>query len=427
MIKRTDKEKKLVEKAFKYLPGGSLGNVVMEKEEAFLIARGKGSRVWDVSGNEYIDYMLGSGPQFLGHAHPEVVAAVKEALDTGLTFFHTSEASVKIAEEIVDAVPCAEQVRFTTSGSDADFQALRIARAFRKRDRVLKFEGGYHGHADAVLAAAGSGVATLGIPGTAGVPRGAVADTIVVPYNDLELTEAVFAQYAGEIAALLVEPVAANMGMVLPQPGFLQGLRELTDRHGSVLIFDEVITGFRVALGGAQAHFGVLPDLSCFGKVIGGGLPVGAYGGRRSLMQRVAPEGEIFQAGTLSGNPLATAAGLAVLDLLAHEDVYPALERSSRELVDGLLGLAAEAGVPLTAHALGGLFGFFFHPGPVRNYADATKADARRYKAFFHGMLEQGVYLAPSPYEASFVTTAHGPDEVAETLEAARRALGKAV
>jgi len=426
---RTARSKSLLQQARQVLPGGvnspvrAFGSV---GGTARFMRQASGARIEDVDGNRYLDYVASWGAILVGHAHPVVIEAVTTAAARGTSFGAPTEAEVELAERVVEYVPSVEMIRFVNSGTEAVMSALRVARGATGRDRVIKFEGGYHGHADALLAAAGSGVATLGIPGTAGVPRGAVADTIVVPYNDLELTEAVFAQYAGEIAALLVEPVAANMGMVLPQPGFLQGLRELTDRHGSVLIFDEVITGFRVALGGAQAHFGVLPDLSCFGKVIGGGLPVGAYGGRRSLMQRVAPEGEIFQAGTLSGNPLATAAGLAVLDLLAHEDVYPALERSSRELVDGLLGLAAEAGVPLTAHALGGLFGFFFHPGPVRNYADATKADARRYKAFFHGMLEQGVYLAPSPYEAGFVTTAHGPDEVAETLEAARRALGKA-
>jgi len=426
---RTARSKSLLQQARQVLPGGvnspvrAFGSV---GGTARFMRQASGARIEDVDGNRYLDYVASWGAILVGHAHPVVIEAVTTAAARGTSFGAPTEAEVELAERVVEYVPSVEMIRFVNSGTEAVMSALRVARGATGRDRVIKFEGGYHGHADALLAAAGSGVATLGIPGTAGVPPGAVADTIVVPYNDLELTEAVFAQYAGEIAALLVEPVAANMGMVLPQPGFLQGLRELTDRHGSVLIFDEVITGFRVALGGAQAHFGVLPDLSCFGKVIGGGLPVGAYGGRRSLMQRVAPEGEIFQAGTLSGNPLATAAGLAVLDLLAHEDVYPALERSSRELVDGLLGLAAEAGVPLTAHALGGLFGFFFHPGPVRNYADATKADARRYKAFFHGMLEQGVYLAPSPYEAGFVTTAHGPDEVAETLEAARRALGKA-
>ena len=426
---RTARSKSLLQQARQVLPGGvnspvrAFGSV---GGTARFMRQASGARIEDVDGNRYLDYVASWGAILVGHAHPVVIEAVTTAAARGTSFGAPTEAEVELAERVVEYVPSVEMIRFVNSGTEAVMSALRVARGATGRDRVIKFEGGYHGHADALLAAAGSGVATLGIPGTAGVPPGAVADTIVVPYNDLELTEAVFAQYAGEIAALLVEPVAANMGMVLPQPGFLQGLRELTDRHGSVLIFDEVITGFRVALGGAQAHFGVLPDLSCFGKVIGGGLPVGAYGGRRSLMQRVAPEGEIFQAGTLSGNPLATAAGLAVLDLLAHEDVYPALERSSRELVDGLLGLAAEAGVPLTAHALGGLFGFFFHPGPVRNYADATKADARRFKAFFHGMLEQGVYLAPSPYEAGFVTTAHGPDEVAETLEAARRALGKA-
>ncbi len=426
---RTARSKKLLRRARLVLPGG-----VNSPVRAFgwvggtvrFVVQANGARLEDADGNRYLDYVASWGAILLGHAHPVVVEAVKAAAARGMSFGAPTEAEVELAERVIMHVPSVEMIRFVNSGTEASMSALRLARGATGRDRVLKFEGGYHGHSDGLLAAAGSGVATLGIPGTAGVPQGAVADTVVAPYNDLEAAEAVFARYGEDIAAVIVEPVAANMGLVLPKEGFLQGLRDLADGYGSLLIFDEVITGFRVALGGAQARFGVVPDITCFGKVIGGGLPVGAYGGRRSLMQHVAPEGEVFQAGTLSGNPLATAAGLAALDLLAREGVYPALEETSARLAEGLSALAAEAGVPFCASAVGGLFGFFFHPGPVSNYADATKADARRYKAFFHAMLEEGIYFAPSPYEAAFLTTAHGEAEVSETLEAARKAFRKA-
>jgi len=309
-----------------------------------------------------------------------------------------------------------------SSGTEATMSAIRLARGATGRDRIGKFDGCYHGHPDHMLAAAGSGVATLGIPGTDGVPRAAVADTLVLPFNDLQAVESLFSSRGAEIAAVIVEPVAANMGLVLPADGFLAGLRSVCDRHGALLIFDEVITGFRVALGGAQARFGVRPDLTTFGKVIGGGLPVGAYGGRRALMERMAPVGPIYQAGTLSGNPLATAAGLVALELAAQPGVYEKLEAGSKRMADGLATLAREAGIPFTSSALGGVFGFFFHGGPVRTYADAQKSDTARFRRFFHAMLEQGVYLAPSPFEAGFLTTAHGASELDQTLDAARRA-----
>ena len=425
---RTTRSKKLLRRALGVLPGGvnspvrAFGSV---GGTARFVVQASGARLEDADGNCYIDYVASWGAIILGHAHPVVIEAVKSAAGRGTSFGAPTEAEVELAERVIEHVPSVEMIRFVNSGTEATMSALRLARAATGRDRVLKFEGGYHGHADSLLAAAGSGVATLGIPGTAGVPQGAVADTVVIPYNDLEVAEAVFARYGEEIAAVIVEPIAANMGLVLPAAGFLPGLRDLASRYGSLLIFDEVITGFRVALGGAQARFGVVPDLSCFGKVIGGGLPVGAYGGRRSLMRQVAPEGEVFQAGTLSGNPLAMAAGLATLDLIAREGIYPGLEETSARLAQELSTLAAEAGVPFCASAVGGLFGYFFHPGPVSNYAEATKADSRCFKGFFHAMLEQGIYLAPSPYEAGFVTTAHGEAEVSDTLEAARKAFRK--
>ena len=322
-------------------------------------------------------------------------------------------------------VPSVEVVRLVNSGTEAVMSALRLARAATGREKLIKFEGCYHGHSNELLARAGSGVATLGIPGTTGVTPGAAGDTLVVPYNDIPALEAVFEHNPGAIAAVVVEPIAANMGLVLPHDGFLERLRELCDEHGAILIFDEVITGFRVARGGAQGRLGVVPDLSTFGKVIGGGLPVGAYGGRRDLMARIAPDGDVFQAGTLSGNPVAVAAGLATLELLEKEGCYEQLATTARALATGLAQRAAEHDIPFWAEAVGGLYGFGFAPEPPADYAEVQKADVRRFRVFFHAMLDQGVYLAPSAYEAAFVTTAHGPEEIDETLDAARRALKK--
>ena len=427
---RTVRSKKLMRRARLVTPGGvnspvrafgSVGGV------ARFIERASGARIEDADGNRYVDYVSSWGAVIAGHAHPVLVEAVRGAAARGTSFGAPTQAEVELAERVIEWLPAVEMVRFVNSGTEAVMSALRVARGATGRDRIVKFEGCYHGHGNELLVAAGSGVATLGIPGTAGVTRGAVGDTIVVGYNDLAGVEQVFAQHPDEIAAVIVEPVAANMGLVMPEPGFLEGLSELCTSFGSVLIFDEVITGFRVGRSGAQGRFGIAPDLTCFGKVIGGGMPVGAYGGKRSLMEQVAPEGPVFQAGTLSGNPVAMAAGMAVLDVLDQDGVYDRLEATSRRLAEGLREAASAAGVPFSVHAIGGIFGFFFHPGPVRNYQDAAKADPERFTAFFQAMLEQGVYLAPSPYEVAFVTTAHGDSEIEETLEAARRAFRKAV
>jgi glutamate-1-semialdehyde 2,1-aminomutase len=425
----TERSKRLLERARAVIPGGvnspvrAFGSV---GGQARFIRSGSGAYIEDEDGNRYIDYVASWGAILHGHAQPAVLDAIRAAAARGTSFGAPTEAEILLAERVAQLVPSIEMLRLVSSGTEATMSAIRLARGATGRDRVLKFDGCYHGHPDHMLAAAGSGVATLGIPGTDGVPRAAVADTLVLPFNDLQAVESLFRARGSEIAAVIVEPVAANMGLVLPVHGFLPGLRSVCDRYGALLIFDEVITGFRVALGGAQARFGVAPDLSTFGKVIGGGLPVGAYGGRRALMERMAPVGPIYQAGTLSGNPLATAAGLAALELAAQPGVYERLEAGSVRLADGLAALAREAGVPFSASALGGVFGFFFHAGPVRNYADAQKADTKAFRKFFHAMLEQGVYLAPSPFEAAFLTTAHGGSEIEKTLEAARRAFAQA-
>ena len=386
------------------------------------VASGRGAYVTDEDGNRFVDYVGSWGPLILGHAHPAVLRAVRAAAAKGTSFGAPTRLEVELAEAVCAAMPAVEQVRFVSSGTEAAMSALRLARAATGRPRVLKFEGCYHGHVDSLLVAAGSGVATLGIPGSPGVPDAFVELTLQAPYNDLEAVRAAFERHGPEIACVIVEPVAGNMGCVVPEPGFLEGLRALCDRHGALLIFDEVMTGFRVAFGGAQARYGVRPDLTCLGKVVGGGLPAAAYGGRRDLMAWIAPEGPVYQAGTLSGNPLAMAAGLATLERLRAPGTYDALEARSRAVALGFAALAAEAGVELATAAVGGMFGFFFHPGPVRNFDEAKKSHAGRFRRFFGAMLERGVYLAPSPYEAGFVSLAHGRRELERTLDAARRA-----
>jgi glutamate-1-semialdehyde 2,1-aminomutase len=425
----TRKSKRLFERAKRVIPGGvnspvrAFGSVGMTPR---FLRRGRGARVWDADGNAYIDYVGSWGPLVLGHADPGVLRAVRKAAERGTSFGAPTLLEIELAEAIRDALPSCEQVRMVSSGTEASMSAIRLARAATGRSRVLKFEGCYHGHVDGLLVGAGSGVATLGIPGSPGVPAAYSELTVQAPYNDLAAARAAFERWGSELACAIVEPVAGNMGLVLPRPGFLEGLRALCDRHRALLIFDEVITGFRVAWGGAQERLGVVPDLTCLGKIVGGGLPAAAYGGRRELMQQLAPTGLVYQAGTLSGNPLAMAAGLETLRRLARKGTYPKLEERSQALAQGLSERAEAAGVELTSSAIGGLFGFFFHPGPVENFADASRADAKRFRAFFAAMLEEGIYLAPSPFECGFVSLAHRRRDVDATLEAAGRALRRA-
>jgi glutamate-1-semialdehyde 2,1-aminomutase len=423
------RSEKLMARARRVIPGGVNSPVraygAVGGTAPFLV-RGKGARVWDADGNEYVDYVGSWGPLVLGHAHPAVLRAVAKAAARGTSFGAPTELEVELAEEVCRALPSVEMVRFVSSGTEAAMSVIRLARAATARARILKFDGCYHGHVDSLLVGAGSGVATLGIPGTPGVPESFAELTVQAPFNDLAAVEDALRRYGSEIACILVEPVAGNMGCVPPEPGFLEGLRALADAHGVLLVFDEVMTGFRVAYGGAQERFDVRPDLTVLGKIVGGGLPAAAYGGRRDLMERIAPVGPVYQAGTLSGNPLAMAAGLETLRQLRKPGTYEALAARARTLADGLAEAARDAGVELTTAAVGGMFGFFFHPGPVRCYEDARKAHAERFRVFFHAMLDRGVYLAPSAYEAGFVSLAHRPRDVAETLAAARNAFAKA-
>ena len=389
------------------------------------IASARGARVWDVDGREYIDYLGSWGPMILGHAHPSVLAAVRAACERGTSYGAPCEAEVELAARVVRLMPGVERVRFVSSGTEATMSALRLARGFTGRSRILKFDGCYHGHADGLLVAAGSGVATLAIPGSPGVPPGTVADTLTAPYNNVAALDAVFARHGGELAAVIVEPVAGNMGCVAPRTGFLERLRALTREAGALLIFDEVITGFRLGPGGAQERFGIAPDLTCLGKILGGGLPVGAYGGRAEVMARVAPDGPVYQAGTLSGNPLAMAAGSATLDALVAADGYARLESLGARLEAGLGDAAAAAGVDLAVNRVGSMLTPFFCRGPVTDLRSAKTADTSAYAAFFHAMLRRGVYLPPAQFEAAFLSLAHTDDDVERTLEAARQALAE--
>lgn len=391
------------------------------------IARGEGPYLYDVDGNRYIDYFLSWGPLILGHAHPEVVEAIRETALRGTSYGAPTELELELAREIIAFYPGLEMVRMVNSGTEATMSALRLARAATGRPKVVKFAGNYHGHHDSLLVRAGSGATDLGVPDSPGVAPGAARDTVIVPYNDLEAVRAAFREHGPEIAAVIVEPVAGNMGLVLPRPGFLEGLRAVTREHGALLIFDEVLCGFRLPGGSAAAHYGVDPDLVTLGKVIGGGLPVGAYGGKRRFMELVAPAGPVYQAGTLSGNPLAMAAGLTQLRILRRPGVLEAIEARTARLVAGLNELLARRGLPYRAQGIGSLWGLFFAADPVYDYESALRSDTRLFARYFHALLRRGVYIAPSQFEAGFMSLAHGDAELDATLEAAGAALDEAL
>ncbi|ACX52363.1 glutamate-1-semialdehyde-2,1-aminomutase [Ammonifex degensii KC4] len=419
---------RLFTEAQKYLPGGVNSPVRAFKAVGGtppFIVGGEGARIYDADGNSYLDYVCSWGPLILGHAHPAVVEAVASQAKRGMSFGAPCPLEVELARRLVEALPGVEMVRLVNSGTEATMSAIRLARAYTRRFKILKFEGCYHGHADSFLIKAGSGALTLGVPTSPGVPPGTAADTLVARFNDLKMVREIFKEQGEEIAAVILEPIAGNMGVVPPQPGFLEGLRELCNTYGTLLIFDEVITGFRVAYGGAQTLYGVIPDLTCLGKIIGGGLPVGAFGGRKEIMEMVAPVGPVYQAGTLSGNPLAMAAGIATLEVLRQEETYPYLEKLGKMLEDGLREALEEAGVPGRINRVGSMLTLFFTPEEVKDYASAVKSDTSLFANFFHAMLEEGVYLPPSQFEAWFISLAHKEEDVAFTVEATRRVLRK--
>ncbi len=387
------------------------------------IREGKGSHITDVDGNNYIDYIGSWGPLILGHCHPEVMTAIEEALHRGASFGTPTEGEVHLAEMICTAVNSVEMVRLTNSGTEASMAAIRVARGYTGRDKIIKFEGCYHGSVDSLLVKAGSGVMTLGLPDSPGVPASFVEHTLLADFNNLESVTDLFDEYGSEIAAVVLEPVAGNMGMVVPDLDFLKGLRNLCDVHGSLLVFDEVMTGFRVDYGGAQEIFGIIPDMTIFGKVIGGGLPVGAYGGRQDVMLMVAPAGPVYQAGTLSGNPLAVAAGRKTLEILQAPDTYAELSRKSNWLIDEMRQSAGQNGIPFQTNVMGGMFGFFFAEKPVRNYQDAAESDQDRFRKFFMGMLKEGIYLAPSAFESGFISMAHTEEDLEKTAAACRKVM----
>lgn len=391
--------------------------------EPIVMQRGDGARLFDIDGNEYLDYIGSWGPHILGHRHPALIAAIQDALQMGTSFGAPTELESDLAELVIDAVPSIEKVRMVNSGTEATMSAIRVARGFTKRNKLIKFAGCYHGHVDSLLVQAGSAATTLGVPSSPGIPPGCTADTIVLQFNDLAAVEETVHKLGSEIAAIILEPVVGNMGLVLPQPGFLEGLRNLCTEHGIVLLFDEVMTGFRVAYGGVQERTGVKPDMTTLGKIIGGGLPVGAYGGRAEIMEMVSPVGPVYQAGTLSGNPVAMSCGIATLKELKERPPYAQLERSSERLVQGLSQAAAALGIPHTAARMGSMFTLFFNPQPVVNYQVAAKSDTKRFAKFFWGLIERGIYFPCSQFEAVFVSAAHTDADIDQTLAAAKDAL----
>ncbi len=420
------RSQELFAEALRYLPGGVNSPVRAFRGvggSPFFARRAFGSRVEDEDGNTYIDYVTTWGPAILGHAHPAVTKAVQAAAERGTSFGIPNAAETEMARLICDWVPSVEKVRLTNSGTEATMSAIRLARGFTKRDKIIKFEGCYHGHVDSLLVKAGSGALTLGQPDSAGIPAALAALTLALPFNDAEAVRAAFAQNKGEIAAVIVEPIPANAGLIPPAPGFLEKLRELCTAEGALLIFDEVMTGFRLGRGGAQELLGVRPDLSCFGKVIGGGLPVGAVGGKAEIMDYFAPVGPVYQAGTLSGNPLAMAAGLAQLRILVEQDIYAKLEELGRELEAETRAALKGAGLKYSFYRYGSMFCLFFTERPVRNWSDARSADLARFGRFFHALLDRGVYIAPSQFETGFLSAAHTPEDVATTARALREAL----
>ncbi|AVH65195.1 glutamate-1-semialdehyde 2,1-aminomutase [Nostoc sp. 'Peltigera membranacea cyanobiont' N6] len=425
---KTTQSEEIFAAAQKLMPGGVSSPVRAFKSvggQPIVFDRVLGAYIWDVDGNQYIDYVGSWGPAICGHTHPEVIAALHDALHKGTSFGAPCYLENVLAQMVIDAVPSIEMVRFVNSGTEACMAVLRLMRAFTGREKAIKFEGCYHGHADMFLVKAGSGIATLGLPDSPGVPKSVTSNTLTAPFNDLEAVRVLFEQNPGEIAGVILEPVVGNAGFIPPAAGFLEGLRKLTQEHGALLVFDEVMTGFRIAYGGVQEKFGVIPDLTTLGKVIGGGLPVGAYGGRQEIMSMVAPAGSVYQAGTLSGNPLAMTAGIKTLELLQRPGTYEYLDRITKRLTEGMLEIAKETGHAACGGQISGMFGFFFNEGPVRNYEDAKKSDLSKFARFHRGMLEYGVYLAPSQFEAGFTSLAHTEADIDRTLEAARRVMSQ--
>ena len=424
----TAKSEEIFHAAQKLMPGGVSSPVRAFKSvggQPIVFDRVKGAYIWDVDGNQYIDYVGTWGPAICGHANPVVIQALHEALEKGTSFGAPCALENVLAEMVIDAVPSINVVRFVNSGTEACMSVLRLMRAFTGREKIIKFEGCYHGHADMFLVKAGSGVATLGLPDSPGVPKSTTRNTLTAPYNDLETVKKLFTENANEIAGVILEPVVGNSGFVTPDAGFLEGLREITKEHGALLVFDEVMTGFRISYGGAQERFGVTPDLTTLGKVIGGGLPVGAYGGRADIMSMVAPAGPMYQAGTLSGNPLAMTAGIETLELLGKPGTYEQLDRITKKLSQGLLAIAREAGHEVTGGSISAMFGMFFTGREVHNYDDAKTSDMKKFGRFHRGMLEKGIYLAPSQFEAGFTSLAHTDEDVEQTLAAAKEVLSE--
>ncbi len=424
---KLDKSIAAFEKAKKVMPGGVNSPVRAFKSvkmDPVFMEKGQGSHIWDIDGNEYIDYVMSWGPLVLGHADERVVASLKEMTEKGTSFGAPSEIETKLADLVIDRVPSIEIVRMVNSGTEATMSALRLARGYTGRNKIVKFEGCYHGHGDSLLIKAGSGVATLGLPDSPGVPESVAKNTLTVPYNDMESLKYAFEEFGDDIAAVILEPVAGNMGVVPPKEGYLQGVREITESYGSLMIFDEVMTGFRVGYQCAQGELGVTPDLTCLGKVIGGGLPVGAYGGKKEIMEHVAPAGPIYQAGTLSGNPLAMTAGFETLDQLSEAD-YERFAQLGKRLEDGLTKAAEKYEIPCTINRAGSMVGFFFNDGPVTNYDEASSSDLEMFTQYFRHMLEEGISIAPSQFEGMFLSTKHTEEDIDRTIEAAEKAFAK--